>query len=63
MKNRLTKKEVKELQELLCSWEDDNISDYEYCNQVGDLLGLGKWTWKGYKERLNKEELCSGVEK
>ena len=49
MKDNLTKQEIQELQELLCSWEDDNITDYEYCNKVGDILELGNWTWKGSK--------------
>ena len=46
----LTEEEITKLRELLVSWEDDNITDYEYCNMVGDILGLGKWTWKGEKE-------------
>ena len=46
----LTEKEIKELRYLLASWEDDNISDYEYCNKVGNILGLGKWTCKGRRE-------------
>ena len=46
----LTKEEIKELRYLLMEWEDDNISDHEYCNKVGDILGLGKWTWKGKKK-------------
>jgi len=45
----LTQKETQELASLLVSWEDNNISDYEYCNKVGDILGYGKWTCKGYK--------------
>ena len=48
---KLSEKEVKELRYLLCSWEDENILDYEYCNKVGDILGLGKWTCKGLKEK------------
>ena len=47
---KIQEEEVEELRGLLVSWEDDNISDYEYCNKVGDILGLGKWTWKGEKE-------------
>jgi len=46
----LTEEEITKLRELLVSWEDDNITDYEYCNKVGEILQLGKWTWKGNKE-------------
>ena len=49
-KYKLTRKEIEELKELLCSWEDDNISDYEYCIETGKILGLGNWTWKGVKK-------------
>jgi len=48
---KLTEKEIEELGSLLCSWEDDNISDFEYCNKVGKILGLGNWTWKGSKKK------------
>jgi len=48
---KLTVEEVKELRHLIVSWEDDNITDYEYCNKVGDILWLGKWTCKGYKKQ------------
>ena len=41
---------LEEIGSLLCSWEDANISDYEFCNKVGDILGLGGWTWKGFQE-------------
>ena len=54
IKEKLTEKEIMKLQHLLVDWEDNNISDYEYCNKVGKLLGLGGWTGKG-KERKNKE--------
>jgi hypothetical protein len=47
---KLSKKDTKKLRFLLIEWEDDNISDYDYCNRVGDILGLGKWTCKGMKE-------------
>ena len=47
MKTKLTKEEISELGSLLCSWEDANITDYEYCNKAGEILGLGNWTWKG----------------
>ena len=47
---KLSEEAVIELRHLLCSWEDDNISDYEYCNSVGDIIGLGKWTCKGLKK-------------
>lgn len=50
MNNLLTQKQVEELKSLLCSWEDDNISDYKYCNKVGNILSLGNWTWKGKEE-------------
>ena len=50
MDNTLTEKQVEELKSLLCSWEDSNISDYEYCNKAGDILSLGKWTCKGREE-------------
>jgi len=53
---KLTEKEVEELRNLLCSWEDSNISDYEYCNAVGDILNLGNWTWKGANEEIKKEK-------
>ena len=46
----ITKEQEEELKSLLCSWEDDNITDYEYCNQAGNILGLGNQTWKGVKE-------------
>ena len=46
---KLTEEEVKELQHLLCSWEDSNISDCEYCNKVGKILRLGKKTVGGIK--------------
>jgi hypothetical protein len=45
---------ISELRHLLISWEDDNISDYEYVNKAGDILGLGKWTYKGCKEGQKK---------
>jgi len=53
---RLMEKDAqfRELGSLLVSWEDGNISDYEYCNKVGKILGLGKWTCKGYKEGESK---------
>jgi hypothetical protein len=47
---KLTEKDIKELRYLLISWEDNNISDFEYCNSVGGILGLGKWTCKGLKK-------------
>jgi len=47
---KLAEEDVKELRHLLVSWEDANITDYEYCNEVGDILCLGKWTCKGYKK-------------
>ena len=47
---KITEEQIEELRHLLVSWEDDNISDYEYCNQVGDILGLGNWTYKGREE-------------
>lgn len=47
---KLTQKDINELQYALMSWEDDNISDFEYCNKVGKILGLGNWTWKGRSE-------------
>lgn len=40
-KETLTEKQIIELQQLLVHWEDHNIYDYEYCNKVGDILGLG----------------------
>ena len=49
------KEKLEEISSLLCSWEDDNISDYIFCNKVGDILGLGNWTWKGsLKEKPTK---------
>ena len=42
MAPKLSEKDVKELRYLLADWEDDNISDYEYCNKAGKILGLGK---------------------
>ncbi len=47
---QISKKNIKELGYLLISWEDDNITDYEYCNKVGKILGYGNWTCKGLKE-------------
>jgi len=47
----ITQKELEELRSLLCSWEDANITDYEYVNQAGKILGLGNWTWKGVNGR------------
>jgi len=47
---KLSEKQVKELRYLLADWEDNNISDYEYCNKVGKILRLGKWTCKGRKD-------------
>jgi len=46
----LTDKEMHNLKSLLVEWEDNNISDYEYCNKVGDILNLGRWTCKGAKK-------------
>jgi hypothetical protein len=47
---KLIEEDIKELRHLLISWEDDNISDYEYCNKAGDILLLGKWTCKGMRD-------------
>jgi len=44
---KLTEQEIGELKSLLVEWEDDNITDYVYCNKVGKILNLGNWTWKG----------------
>ena len=46
----LTSTQVQELGSLLISWEDGNISDYEYCNRVGEILGYGNWTYKEYRK-------------
>ncbi len=51
---KLTEEKTKKLMSLLADWEDDNISDFAYCNLVGDILGLGRWTLKG-KERIDLE--------
>ena len=48
---KLTQQQISQLRHLLVEWEDDNISDYEYCNKVGKILGLGRWTCKGYKKK------------
>ena len=50
IKEKLSEKEIMELQHLLVDWEDDNISDYKYCNKAGKILKLGGWTGKGYRE-------------
>jgi len=42
--------EIVELKSLLVEWEDANISDYDYCNKVGKIFGLGGWTYKGAKK-------------
>tara|TARA_Y100000310_G_C20013381_1_gene503991 strand:+ start:198 stop:374 length:177 start_codon:yes stop_codon:yes gene_type:complete len=52
---KLTEKDIKKLRSLLVEWEDGNISDYEYCNNVGKILLLGKWTCKGYKKIVNSK--------
>jgi hypothetical protein len=36
-----------EIAGLLCSWEDGNMNDFEFCNKLGEILGLGNWTCKG----------------
>jgi hypothetical protein len=46
----MKKEDVEKLKSLLISWEDENMSDYEYCNAVGRILGVGKWTWKGVEK-------------
>jgi hypothetical protein len=54
-KNRKNdKQKLMEIGSLLCSWEDDNITDYQFCNKVGKILGLGNWTWKGKKEKRGR---------
>ena len=47
---KLYEEDIIKLIHLLVFWEDDNITDYEYCNKVGDILGFGNWTFKGYCE-------------
>jgi len=49
-KIKLTNDEITKLRSLLVSWEDNNISDYEYCKKVGKILNLGLWSCKGYCE-------------
>ena len=56
MVKRLTPTEIKELSQLLLEWEDNNISDYEYCNKVGNILGYGNWTCKGHISNFPKLE-------
>ena len=51
METELSKKDVQKLRSLLVEWEDENISDYKYCNKAGKILGLGKWTCKGHKKK------------
>jgi len=41
------KQKLRDIGDLLCSWEDGNINDYEFTNKVGGILGLGNWTFKG----------------
>jgi hypothetical protein len=48
---KLTEKQIQKLRTLLIEWEDKNISDYDYCNNAGKILGLGKWTCKGKLKR------------
>ena len=62
----LDNNQLQELRYLLCSWEDDNISDHEFCNKTGDILSLGNWTWKGSdsalaEEKKLMEEECNGT--
>ena len=53
-KLKLSAKEIMKLKSFLVDWEDDNISDYEYCNKVGKILSLGGWTGKGCKRNRKK---------
>ena len=57
MVKKITPSEIRDLSKLLIEWEDDNISDYEYCNKVGDILGYGNWTCKGYKGGEEENDL------
>lgn len=50
-----TNEKLKQIASLLVSWEDGNISDYEFCNKAGNILGLGGWTWKGSKQLGERE--------
>ena len=47
IKEKLSKREIMKLRHLLVEWEDNNFSDYVYCNKVGKILGLRGWTCKG----------------
>ena len=39
--------EFEKIKNLLISWEDGNMTDYEYIQKMSKILKLGNWTHKG----------------